>query len=124
MDEGHSRGAESSYSHLEGDRVEIREILELDWITRVRIFGETVALIFVLELGNEVWNAFRIFGGLVVTHPCLQHQVRSLLHRSLNLSQEVEGYATRPNIVSTPKLGLELFEIVIEELLLETSLGV
>ena len=71
MDEGHSRGAEPSYSHLEGDRVEIREILELDWITRVRIFGETVALIFVLELGYEVWNASRIFGYLVVTHPCL-----------------------------------------------------
>ena len=71
MDEGHSRGDEPSYSHLEGDRVEIREILELDWITRVRIFGETVALIFVLELGYEVWNTFRIFGYLVVTHPCL-----------------------------------------------------
>ena len=67
------------------------------------------------------WNVSRILGYLLVQHSCLKSHVRGLLHRSIHILQEVEGDAIR---VISKVILIELFEVVLEELLVETFLDV
>ena len=68
MNEGHSSFAKPGYGHLEGYRVKIGHILHISWITRVRIFGESVTLAFIPEQGHVFWNVSMILGYLLVQY--------------------------------------------------------
>ena len=65
MDEAHTTLTELGNCHLQGYRVKIGQILELNRVTRVWKFGKAVTLIFVLEQGHVCWNVGRILGYLL-----------------------------------------------------------
>ena len=65
MYEAYTTLTELGNCHLEGYRVKIGQILEVNRVTRVWKFGKTVTLIFVLEPGHVFWNVGRILGYLL-----------------------------------------------------------
>ena len=65
MYEAHTTLTQLGNCHLQGYRVKIGQILELNRVTRVGKFGKAVTLIFVLEQGYVCWNVGRILGYLL-----------------------------------------------------------